>query len=58
MEDLSIKGKLFTVAGDIGYNYKRSTSVLFFNKKLIETKQLENPYDLFNNNQWTLDKLF
>ncbi|MBQ4574442.1 MAG: extracellular solute-binding protein [Clostridia bacterium] len=58
VEDLSIKGKLFTVAGDIGYNYKRSTSVLFFNKKLIETKQLENPYDLVNNNQWTLDKLF
>lgn len=58
VEDLSIGGKLFTVAGDIGYNYKRSTSILFFNKKLIETKQLENPYELVNNNQWTLDKLF
>jgi len=58
VKDMSIDKKLYLVAGDIGYNYKRSTSVLFFNKNMITVNGLENPYELVENNKWTEEKMF
>ncbi len=58
VNDLTVDGKLYLVAGDIGYNYKRSTSVLFFNKNMITVNGLDNPYELVQNNKWTAEKMF
>lgn len=57
-EDLTVDGKLYLAAGDIGYNYKRSTSVLFFNKKMIVDYGLDDPYEMVENNRWTMAKMF
>jgi|GEM_PF-271494 len=55
-EDLAMKGKMYYTTGDISVADNRATYVLFFSKDMIEMYDMENPYDLVRNNQWTLDK--
>lgn len=57
-EDLAINNKLFGFVGDASLSLYKDLSVVFFNAELIETLQLDNPYDLVRNNSWTIDKLF
>lgn len=53
---LSIAEKQFYVTGDIFINDNKSTRIFFFNKDIIRDLDLENPYDLVDQNKWTLDK--
>ncbi|HBL85428.1 MAG: hypothetical protein A2Y17_12025 [Clostridiales bacterium GWF2_38_85] len=53
----SINNKVFFVTGDMGFNTRDAINVCFFNKKYIEEYSLENPYELVNNNEWTIDVL-
>lgn len=53
---LSIANKQFYVTGDISIVDNRSTRVFFFNKDIIRALDLENPYELVDNNQWTIEK--
>lgn len=53
---LSIANKQFYVTGDIFINDNKSTRIFFFNKDIIRDLDLENPYDLVEQNKWTLDK--
>lgn len=53
---LSIAEKQFYVTGDIFINDNKSTRIFFFNKDIIRDLDLENPYDLVDDNKWTLDK--
>ncbi|MBP5207700.1 MAG: extracellular solute-binding protein [Clostridia bacterium] len=54
----SIGGKLFFATGDISIMDNDATWVMMFNKKLITDLDLESPYDLVRNNQWTYDKMY
>ena len=54
----SIGGKLFFSTGDISIMDNDATWVMMFNKKLINDLDLESPYDLVRNNQWTYDKMY
>ena len=45
------------MTGDISLLSLACTHALVFNKDMIDTYALENPYDLVNNNEWTIDKL-
>ena len=54
----SIGGKLFFATGDISIMDNDATWVMMFNKKTIVDFDLESPYDLVNNNQWTFDKMY
>ncbi|MDD2268174.1 MAG: hypothetical protein PHY15_01330 [Eubacteriales bacterium] len=56
--DLSMAGKLYFATGDISTLDNDCTMVVFFNKKLIRDYELENPYTLVENNEWTLDKVY
>ena len=56
-EDLAIAGKMFYTTGDISIVDNIYTHALLFNKDLINDYGLDNPYDLVNNNEWTLEKL-
>ena len=56
IEDLSMNGKMFYTTGDISVMDNRSTYVLFFNKAMIGTYGLEDPYQLVRDNEWTLEK--
>ena len=44
-DDLAIGGKLFGFIGDASLSMYKDISVIYFNKTLIYSYKLENPYD-------------
>ncbi len=50
-------GKNYFATGDISVMDNDATWILMFNKDIVTSKQLESPYDLVANNQWTFDKM-
>jgi hypothetical protein len=52
----TINGKLFFATGDISTNYLLRMYGTFFNKTIITNNNLENPYDLVDSGDWTVDK--
>jgi len=56
VNDLKIKGKLYYFFSDITCVDEDATWVFFFNHKVIQSRGLEDPYDLFANKKWTIDK--
>lgn len=57
VNSLSINNKNYFATGDISLLTLACTHAIVFNKRMIETYGLETPYDLVNNNEWTIDKL-
>ena len=57
-KDLSLDRKLYFATGDISTLDNDCTMVMFFNKKLIRDYELENPYELVEKKQWTIDKVY
>lgn len=61
-EDLTatatIKDRLLFCSGDISANMLYMMYVTFFNKALLAQYNLENPYELVEKNEWTIDKMF
>ena len=57
-DDLSFLNKLFFATGDIFVLDDQYTCVTYFNKDLIKQNDLENPYDLVESGDWTLDKMY
>lgn len=56
-ENFSVGKKLYAATGDISlYNYLAAQGK-YFNKKLIDDYQLENPYDIVRRGEWTWGKL-
>lgn len=55
-EDLAIAGKMFYSTGDISVVDNLVTHAIIFNKDMVKDYQLENPYDLVEADQWTLEK--
>lgn len=58
VKNCSIGGKLFFCTGDISIMDNDATWVMMFNKKTVNDLDLESPYELVKNNQWTFDKMF
>ncbi len=56
-EGYEIDGKLYMMANDISVSNISSVRFFYFNRKMIADYNLEDPYTLIENNQWTLDKL-
>lgn len=56
INDTSIDGAAYFIAGDIFIKHYDGISLLMFNKRLLADLQLESPYTLVNDNQWTMDK--
>lgn len=54
----TINDKLFFVSGDISANVIYMMYVTFFNKDMLETYHLEDPYQLAADGKWTIDKQF
>ena len=57
-ENMSFNGKNYYMISDISSAMMYGSSATFFNKQMIEEFQLESPYDLVDNNEWTWEKLF
>ena len=56
-EDLTIHGKLYAMVSDISVMNLIYTRGIIFNRDLAEKNNLEDPYTLVKNNEWTLDKM-
>ena len=57
VDELTVNGKLFIVPGDISLNLWETIMTVFFSKGLLQSLDLENPYDLVKNGEWTFDKM-
>lgn len=58
LEDtLSIDNHLYFVSGDSSLGYLKCAFCVYFNKQLVEDYQLENPYDIVDRGEWTMDTL-
>ena len=55
-QDLRLGGKMFYSTGDISIIDNVYTHCMLFNKDLVAEYNMENPYDLVRNDQWTLEK--
>ncbi|MHB1152558.1 MAG: type 2 periplasmic-binding domain-containing protein [Eubacteriales bacterium] len=56
-DGMSIANKLYFVTGDISIMDNEGTWHILFNKDLQNDFNLENPYELVNNGDWTLQKM-
>lgn len=56
-EQLEINGHMFYTTGDAMVLDNNCTYCILFNKTMVANNNMENPYDLVKNNQWTLDKM-
>ncbi|MCL2772779.1 MAG: extracellular solute-binding protein [Oscillospiraceae bacterium] len=57
VNELTINGKLYIVPGDITTNLWETIYVIFFNKGMLKNFNLDDPYTLVKNGEWTLDKM-
>lgn len=57
VQGLSIGGKNYFVTGDLSLLAYDVTHVLLFNKDMIKDNNLESPYKLVEDGDWTIDKL-
>ena len=57
-KDMSIGNKLYFTTGDIFILDDENTVLTYFNKDLVDEYNLDNPYDLVNDGEWTLDKMY
>ena len=55
LKDTSIGGAAYFISGDIFIKHYDGIAMLMFNKALLGKLGLESPYNLVNNNQWTMD---
>lgn len=55
-DSLTINGQLYFITSDADTTRFDSIRSLYFNKDMIEQYGLENPYDLVDENHWTVDK--
>jgi hypothetical protein len=56
-EQLEIDGHMFYTTGDAMTLDNNCTYCILFNKTMIAENNLESPYDLVKNNQWTQEKM-
>lgn len=53
--DLAVLGKMFYTTGDISIVDNLVTHAILFNKDMIRSYGLDNPYDLVHDDNWTLE---
>lgn len=54
-EDLAINNKLYFTTGSFDTTRFDSIRALYFNQQLIKDYNLTNPYEMVDNNEWTID---
>ncbi len=54
-ESLSVRDVMFFTTGDITCSDNDATFCLMFNKQLVKNYDLQNPYQLVDDGNWTLD---
>jgi ABC-type glycerol-3-phosphate transport system substrate-binding protein len=57
VNELTVNGRLYIVPGDITINLWETIMTVFFSKGWLEASNLESPYNLVKNGEWTLEKM-
>lgn len=57
IDEITVNGKLYYLAGDYTYSVWPSLFVYYFNKQLAEDNRIDGLYDLVGDGKWTVDKL-
>lgn len=57
VEEMVVQDQIYSLAESSDVAVLKSMMAIFFNNSLIAAKDLENPYDLVESNQWTLERL-
>ena len=57
IRDLSVINKLFILQGDLLIMDNDAMETMIFNKAVLQSNALENPYDIVKSGEWTFDKL-
>ena len=57
IRDMTINNKIFFLLGDAIVLDDLATWAIYFNKGLVQSYGLENPYDLVREKSWTIDKM-
>lgn len=57
LEQLSVGGKIYLATGDISPTSLMTSSCMVFNKRLLDSVQMEYPYEAVKQGKWTLDML-
>ncbi len=57
LDTLTINGHYFFGILDFSVDFYESLAVLYYNGELLTEYQLEDPYVLFQNQEWTIDKM-
>ena len=58
MVDNAVKNRLFFASGDLNTRNKDRLATILFNKQLLDDLELDCPYELVRNGQWTLEALY
>ncbi len=56
-ENLMVLDKMYYGYLDFGFDHYDSMTVLFYNGILVDKYQIDDPYDLWKNQEWTIDKM-
>ena len=57
IRDISLANVLPFLTGDIAVTDNEATWAIYFNKQLVKDNELEDPFELVRNNEWTIDKM-
>lgn len=57
VDSLTLNGQMYLISNYISYYGFHSTRTIFFNRDMVNSYGLPSPYELVDNNEWTLDKL-
>ncbi|MDD6800194.1 MAG: hypothetical protein PUE85_07245 [Firmicutes bacterium] len=58
IEEFTFYNQTYAMTGHFNLGFITAVEAIFFNKMLISDLNLENPYELADKNEWTLDKMF
>ena len=56
-DEFDIGGQMYFATGDISTYLLYSMYMIFFNENMVNNYGMENPYDLVENREWTIDKM-
>ena len=57
LDEILVNDTLYAITESNDYGLLRNMMAMFFNPEMLEARNLESPYDLVKNNEWTIDKL-
>jgi len=56
-EQLQINGNIYLLYGDMNLSLYSKVHCFMFGEQLVRDLQIEDPYDLVENNEWTIEKV-